>query len=489
MESIDSFIDKYCKAIHDGNAAVFAGAGLSRKAGFVNWKDLLRSIAVELKLNVDKEHDLIAIAQYHVNHKGNNRHSIDQLIVEEFDRKAESTENHKVLARLPIDTYWTTNYDKMIERALDEAGKTPDVKITVPNLSLNNSRRDAVVYKMHGDVSQPQEAVLTKDDYESYNEKRQLFTTALQGDLINKTFLFVGFSFDDPNLEYILSRIRVLLGTNQRNHYCVIKKVQRTDYKEDLAKNYTAEDAEEDYQYNRAKQDLRIRDLQRYSIYSVLIEDHDEIPNILAKIEERIKRATIFVSGAADEYYGQWSANLANQFVYDLSSRLVEKSRIVTGFGLGIGSSVLNGCLDYIFSTKHRHLDDYLIIRPFPQNIQDFAKRKALWTQYRYEMLSHAGIAIFLFGNKKRLDGGTEPSGGMLEEFEIALEQGIRVLPVGATGDMAEQLWNRVMEDYDHYMPSNPKLREAMVALGDLHAKPADLITNILKAVGFLRTI
>jgi len=488
MESVENFISKFCKAIHDGNAAIFAGAGLSRKAGFVNWKELMRSIASELDLNVDKEHDLIAIAQYHVNHKGNNRHSIDQLIVEEFDRNAESTENHKILSQLPISTYWTTNYDKLIEQSLEEAGKTAEVKITVPNLSLNNARRDAIVYKMHGDVSQPQDAVLTKDDYESYNEKRQLFTTALQGDLINKTFLFIGFSFDDPNLEYILSRIRTLLGANQRNHYCLIKKIDKKDYTSKVNNNYSEQDAVSDFNYDLAKQDLRIRDLQRYSIYSVLVEDHDDIPNILKRIEERIKRSTIFISGAAESFSNQWDKKQVNTFGYELGNRLVEKYRIVTGFGIGIGSSVLNGCLDYIFKTKYRHLDDYLVMRPFPQNIEDDQVRKKLWTKYRHEMLSHAGIAIFVFGNKIE-NGNVVLSEGMMEEFEIAISQGVKVIPIGATGNMAEQLWLKMESDYSAYMPYNTHIQEAMNILGNPQTKPEDLISNILKVVGLLRTI
>jgi hypothetical protein len=64
---------------------------------------------------------------------------------------------------------------------------------------------DVVLYKIHGDISRPHDVVLTKDDYESY----YIFTTVLQDYLVSKTFLFIGFSFDNPNLEYILSRIRI----------------------------------------------------------------------------------------------------------------------------------------------------------------------------------------------------------------------------------------------------------------------------------------
>ena len=52
---IELFIQDYLKEIREDNAAIFAGAGLSAPAGFVNWRDLLRPIAEELRLDVDVE--------------------------------------------------------------------------------------------------------------------------------------------------------------------------------------------------------------------------------------------------------------------------------------------------------------------------------------------------------------------------------------------------------------------------------------------------
>ena len=34
----DTFIRKYTQAIREGNAGIFAGAGLSRASGYVDWK-------------------------------------------------------------------------------------------------------------------------------------------------------------------------------------------------------------------------------------------------------------------------------------------------------------------------------------------------------------------------------------------------------------------------------------------------------------------
>ena len=207
--AIETFIRNFSKEIEERNAAIFVGAGLSVPAGYVDWKGLLKPIAEEIGLSVEKEDNLIAIAQYHYNEHGQNRARLSQILINEFDVNARITENHRILARLPISTFWTTNYDRMIERALEQADRRPDVKYTNSHLAITRPRRDAVVYKMHGDVDHPDKAILTKDDYESYHVKMSPFITALSGDLVSKTFLFLGFSFSDPNLDYVLSRIRV----------------------------------------------------------------------------------------------------------------------------------------------------------------------------------------------------------------------------------------------------------------------------------------
>jgi len=166
---LEQFADKYVRSINAGNAALFAGAGLSVASGLVNWKELLREIAKDLKLDVDKETDLIALAQYYQNERGG-RGAINDLLIDQFTKDVQEGVNHQILASLPIETFWTTNYDDIIEKSLEKAGKITDVKRTPENLATSKKRRDSVVYKMHGDISLPHEAVLTKDDYESYNE-------------------------------------------------------------------------------------------------------------------------------------------------------------------------------------------------------------------------------------------------------------------------------------------------------------------------------
>lgn len=185
---IELFIKDFLKEIREDNAAIFSGAGFSASAGYVNWRELIRPIAQELRLNVDKESDLVAVAQYYCNENSGNRHRLNQAIIDQLSVVTTPTKNHNILARLPISTYWTTNYDQLIESALKEAGKIADVKHTTEQLATTKPRRDAIVYKMHGDMEHPYDAVLNKDDYEKYHIKRGAFINALAGDLVSKTF-------------------------------------------------------------------------------------------------------------------------------------------------------------------------------------------------------------------------------------------------------------------------------------------------------------
>ncbi|MFA1015983.1 SIR2 family protein [Dubosiella newyorkensis] len=178
------FLEEYVKSIRDGNAAVFAGAGLSRPSGFMDWKELLQPLAKRIGLDIMREHDLTAVAQY-IRNDAWNRASINQTLIDAFAKDVDINDNIRILTRLPIYTYWTTNYDCLIETGLRTADRKPDVKHISKQLTVTGRDRDAVVYKMHGDSSYPFDAILTKDDYAQYEKRYPLFREVLKGDLIS----------------------------------------------------------------------------------------------------------------------------------------------------------------------------------------------------------------------------------------------------------------------------------------------------------------
>ncbi|WP_299845265.1 SIR2 family protein [uncultured Roseovarius sp.] len=466
----DQLVRALSEELQEENLAVFLGAGMSVAAGFVNWAELLEPIAEELELDIEKEQaNLVSLAQFHYNKKGKNRSKLNQLLVTNFCGKTEATANHQILARLPITTFWTTNYDKLIEKSLENAGKIPDVKFTKAHHLKTTPRRDAIVYKMHGDVEHPNEAVLTRLDYEKYHVEKQPFINALTGDITSKTFLFLGFSFSDPNIDYILSRVRIAYDENQRMHHCILRTVQLKDCKDQA-----------DFEYRKRKQEYFVQDLLGYGIQSLMIDEYHEITEILESLEKQYRRDTVFISGAAHSYDPRTEEE-THQFVADLSKAIIKEGfRVVSGFGLGIGSAVITGALEQIYMAYGETIrSERLILRPFPQQATKNTNLQQLWTDYRKDMLSFSGVAIFVIGNK--LDGeDIVLSNGMREEFEIAKEKGLFLLPIGATGFMAKQLWDEVNDSFEaHNGQTSQIVTDSFATLGD-DTKP---FSEILSAV------
>lgn len=477
----NQFERRFLKAINNGSAAIFAGAGLSIPAGFLNWKELLRDFAEELNLDIDKETDLISLAQYYVNSK-TGRSTVNQKLIDEFASRGKTTENLEILTSLPIKYYWTTNYDKLIEETLHHTNKKVDVKITPENLATSVYKSDAIIYKMHGDISQADKAVLTKEDYENYDEERSLFTTALKGDLVTKTFLFIGFSFDDPNLDYILSRIRILLGGNKREHFCFLKKPLKSDFSKS---GLTKKQIDADFDYARRKQEYRIKDLERYSIYAVLVDDYTEITSSLKSIRSKYQRQNIFISGSAISY-SNWTEAEAQLFLFELSSNLIKPNwKVVTGFGRGVGSFIINGVLSKMATLKYADLDEYLIMRPFPQEPMPLTTLKSQWTDYRNTIISICGFSIFVFGNKK-LGSDIVESDGMLEEFEISIKKGLVAIPVAVTGYASYTIWEKMNLDLPRYGYNTPDLKRLFKSLNNKSLNRSELIFNIIEIINKL---
>lgn len=467
---IESFIKEFVKDLAENNVTVFSGAGMSKSAGFVNWADLLRDIATELGLSVDKEHDLISLAQYHVN-ENRGKARINKKILEEFAQEAEVTENHKILARLPVTTFWTTNYDTLIEDSLKAANKVVDIKHQVKQLANTRPKRDVVIYKMHGDVHHPADAIITKEQYESYYKTHESFVTTLSGDLISKTFLFIGFSFTDPNLDYVLSRLNIQFGEDSRQHYCFIKKQSRGN------------DDDEIYKYNLRKQELMINDLMRYKIKAILVDEYSDITEILKEIERRYRKKTVFISGSAEEY-GAWNRNEAQSFIHSLSRNIVSAGfRIVNGFGWGVGSAVINGALEAVYERPDRYSEDQLIMRPFPQFETGEKKLPDLWEEYRQRMISLAGIAVFIFGNKNDGKGNIISANGVKREFEIAISQGLIPIPIAATGYITRDLFDEVLKAPEQYYNGMEWIIPIIKKLASDNLSAEEIIKNVITII------
>jgi len=473
--SKEQFLNEYSRALDDGNAALFIGAGMSVGSGMVDWRGLLRDVANGLGLDVDEESDLIALAQYEYNNSGT-RHRLNTAILDEFKKRVSLSINHKWIAQLPVDTVWTTNYDPLIEQAFGAVDKRVDVKFSPSQLTLRLRNADTTIYKMHGDVSDPDNAVLTKDDYERYEIERQAFTEILRTDLTRYCFLFLGFSFTDPNIEYILSRLRQMLKGAQRIHYCIMRRPQ---------KPADAKDAKR-YERDLARFRHRIADLKRFGIQTVVIDDFSEIEQMLRTLVYRAATRNVLVSGSAHDF-GPLGKDRLESLARRIGKELVLRGyNLVSGYGLGVGGACILGANEAAYFDKKIKTGQRLFLRLFPQDLPAGVNRTELYTRIRREMVDLSGAVIFLTGNKlDTATGNTVPADGVMEEFQLAKAESKVLIPVPATGHSALKIWQEIEPQLTAFFPkADPRTEFQILSnAGSTEDQMVEAIFSILKKV------
>ena len=213
-----------------------------------------------------------------------------------------------------------------------------------------------------------------------------------------------------------------------------------------------------------------------------------DITKLLEDVASAYKRTSVFISGAAHDF-GKWKPADAEAFLHNLSYQLMKDgNRIVTGFGLGVGSPVINGSLAFLNDNAKTVSDRNVVMRPFPQVSTGGGNLAEQWKNYRIGMLEYAGVAIFVFGNKEDGGGKLIPSNGMRQEFELAAQAGLVPIPIGATGFMAEELWKEVYADLKKFIPAaNNEFGKDFARLSDASITPSELISIVVKLIKYLQ--
>lgn len=431
----EDFAPRFADALDRRSASLFVGAGLSIAAGYPDWGSLLVGIAKEIGLDIKKEWDLPAVAQFYVNKANANRAEVTQHLVNTFKSRPRAVPaNHRILARLPFDHIWTQNYDETIELAWEQASKRLDVKSRNNDLTTSYRDADAVLYKMHGTVSQPDDTILTKDDYDMYARKRSGFLRILESQLITHTFLFLGLSFTDPNLNYLMSAIRDAFTTAARTHYTILKRPPGD--------------------YDRNRFELFAADLSRYGVRVCPVDTFEEITSVLGMVERTLANRNVFVSGSypedGDAAEREFILKVARGVGHVIAKRGLN---LISGFGRTVGAGVLSGLIDELYSdgpggasaaalARRMTIRPNRDVAPAGMSVEEFKRR------YREDMIAQAGIVIFIGGLRK---GEVAP--GVLEELRIAVAQKKIILPIAATGYAAKQIHAAILERPGDYLP------------------------------------
>lgn len=488
----ERLVREFSRALEERRGALFLGAGMSRAEGYVNWQELIEPAAREIGLEITPGMNLITLAQYHVNAEGGrdfiNRLILDELAPQSRHRRRRKprapNKNHDLIAQLPIANIWTSNYDHLIEEALQRAGRTADVKRRDIDLALARPDCDAIVHKMHGDIDHPEEAVLIKDDYERYAVTHPNFVKRLHADLLSQTFLFLGFSFDDPNLNYFLANLRRTTESRSPRHYWVTRAPQKKDF----AAKGKAPDAHASaaaaFKQAQREFELRVEDLKRYGIQTLAIAEYDEITDLLTTLRLRSRGRYVFVSGSAHD---------ADVKIDDLAGRigqqLIEHGyHLLSAQGKQVGDLVIAHALSELYRDPSEQVHDRLTIRPFPRSLGSGVSKAQVETDWRVGLLARAGFAIFVRGSKQ--GGRRRPiiADGVMEEYKIARDLNVYPIPIGATGFAAAQIWKEVKKDFTNIFP--PRLHDKLrLPFANLQNPRTPVETLVQELFTVLRTL
>ena len=460
MEQNIKHLDDLAEKMKLGYVSVFAGAGLSVASGYVDWRKLLEPIRNQLRL--DTNVDLTELAHYYDNQYV--RLGLNNTIFNEFSKVPKNNKNVEWLTKLPIREYWTTNYDDIIESELVRRGKVVDTVVNQESFKYHNPRCEVVVYKMHGDKKYPDDVVLTKKDYHEYDEKRPLFTKLLSVELIRRTFLFIGFSFNDPNLERIISMSKNMLNSKLlSSHYCFMRKVQLWDYLNE--QNKLTEESVDKYIQDRNYQKFRIDDMAKSGIFTILVDDFEQITLMLQYLYNKYISNNVFISGGINpddlSNYGSFYPKVLHtsklsppeEFLTSLGKKLVDNGfEIYTGFGAGVGNYILSGVL----SSNRRNPLNADITKTDMHISSLLGVENELKDEIRTRLIEQCSSILILFGYNEHaeLESGNMQEGeatdtvstGIHLEYEIAKKLEEFIVPVQQTGFEAKRIYDEMVK-------------------------------------------
>jgi hypothetical protein len=369
-----------------------------------------------LGIQLNPDDDLPLIAQHIVN-RTNNRAPLIDHFRNVLQKPYAHNAYHAILAKTNVKCLWTTNYDTLLEEAFRSHFKVT-VRASDESISRGGRVSDIEVIKMHGCIEQSgaNDLVVTQEDYDDFFEQRPATAHRLRQDLVDRQFLFVGYSYADSNIRNIVVEARRLGKRALRQHYIVLRRAKGRTEEETAAK--------------QARQDLWLSDLSRVGIAACQIDDFSELESILQGIALRSRGQTVFVTGSHERDVTDPTSHPRS-----VGKLLAEKEGLLlldgqsTGTGQDVTSAYMETCLRNQVDILPRLR---LFSNPYAANPR-FSNDRALLPalrEWRAPLMRSAQVVIVYHGGM-----GTEA------EVELAKDVGCRILPVPEReGDLPSRL-------------------------------------------------
>jgi hypothetical protein len=215
-------------AIEQNKLIIFSGAGLSKRFNLPDWKKLVKDVINEIDIEALRAYipllDLgdVGLSPIEVLEKLKNEHNtIRKYIRDHFKIEKGDLTLHKNIIDLSGQIV-TTNYDDSFEKASDfqinSANYTSEF-----NVSEISKDGRPFIFKLHGSYNEADKCILFNEDYERLYSNDSAAKEKLKSIFIEKTILFVGFSFSDPDINLIFDNLDKVFKNNNK-HFILTKE-------------------------------------------------------------------------------------------------------------------------------------------------------------------------------------------------------------------------------------------------------------------------
>lgn len=224
--SYKSHLEKIQESKNDNKLVFFIGSGMSTNVGLPDWKQLINELKKDLNTT---EEDYLKVAQlyflefgeYEYLKKVKSFFPLENIVIQN---------THSLLVKLFPQNIITTNWDVVIEKAIDNEMALYDVVRNDSELINTTSNRKLI--KMHGDI-EIGNIIFKEDDYLEYSQKFPLVENYVKSILSTNTVIFLGYSYNDINLKYITKWIQNSSNVRPPAYMIVFKedKIQEKYFK------------------------------------------------------------------------------------------------------------------------------------------------------------------------------------------------------------------------------------------------------------------
>ena len=444
-------VDNFGNAIRNSRARLFIGSGLSSGKGrYPSWDGLFQGLRAQTGVPEMKDYPLLA--QYLIGRLPN-RKELNNALLGAFTLSVEPSETQRLLSRLPVDEWWTTNYDCLLEACLD------DVAVVNLDMDMDTDKGTEVMQaspqwkrrliKMHGSLtaSNPPswafDPIISRSDYERYETDHPRLWSLLKATFLTAPFLFLGFGFQDPNIELMLKLSRSIPRKGAPDHFAIMPRPTRGEDEND-----------QQFADRRTLEVLRMEDLTTSGIRVCLIDDFREIDEVLKSLIRLTRPPSIFVAGSIPKTNGgpedqptcfQKAARVAGKHLAEIPTTQLKSLRGEAGTEVSEAfaekrreaSKYSPEDITYYFRASSKDSDtqeakaEYVLGLPSRTGTVIFTEYGSK-TVLREKIITSCRIAILIGG-----DDGTE------KEQQIATRNGIPVIPIPAGGGTAKKIYDQ----------------------------------------------